>query len=148
MSCAPKQATQPPDAALCGIKVNPDIRAAKRKISALESGGDLNPDQVTLIATSPNVTERDVVDMNRRLGGDTSLNEPLHHDESGERQDHLVDQSPSPEAVVTEEDEKDCQHKALTGAIDILNDRERRILEARYLADLAAEFNVSRERIR
>src|SRR5882757_2031191 len=49
------------------------LRAAKRKISALESGGDLHPDQVTLIATSLNVTERDVVDMDRRLGGDTSL---------------------------------------------------------------------------
>jgi RNA polymerase sigma-32 factor len=131
------------------------LRAAKRKISALESGGDLHPDQVTLIATSLNVTERDVVDMDRRLGGDTSLNEPIHDGESGERQDYLVDKSPSPEAVVAEQDEKDCQHKALTGAIDILNDRERRIFEARHLTDepltledLAVEFNVSRERIR
>src|SRR6266446_948878 len=65
------------------------LRAAKRKISALESGGDLHPDQVTLIATSLNVTERDVVDMDRRLGGDTSLNEPIHDGESGERQDYL-----------------------------------------------------------
>src|SRR3982075_2351545 len=52
------------------------LRSAKRKISALESGGDLHPDQVALIAKSLNVTERDVVDMNRRLGGDTSLNAP------------------------------------------------------------------------
>jgi RNA polymerase sigma-32 factor len=131
------------------------LRSAKRKISALESGGDLHPDQVTLIAKSLNVTERDVVDMDRRLGGDTSLNAPLYDGESGERQDYLVDQSPSPEAIVAEQDEKDCRHKALTGAIDVLNDRERRIFEARHLADhpltledLASEFEVSRERVR
>jgi RNA polymerase sigma-32 factor len=132
------------------------LRSAKRKISALESGGDLHPDQVTLIAKSLNVTDRDVIDMNRRLGGDTSLNAPIHNEgQTGEWQDYLVDQSPSPEAIVAEQDEKDCQHKALTGAIAILNDRERRIFEARHLADepltledLALEFNVSRERIR
>jgi RNA polymerase sigma-32 factor len=130
------------------------LRSAKRKISALESG-DLHPDQVTLIAKSLNVADQDVVDMNRRLGGDTSLNAPIHDDESGERQDYLVDQSPSPEAIVAEQDEKDRQHKALLGAIDVLNDRERRIFEARHLADeprtlddLAVEYNVSRERIR
>jgi RNA polymerase sigma-32 factor len=131
------------------------LRSAKRKISALESGGDLHPDQVSLIAKSLNVTDKDVVDMDRRLGGDTSLNVPVHDGESGERQDYLVDQSPSPEAIVAEQDEKDCRHKALTGAIDVLNDRERRIFEARHLAeqpltleDLALEFNVSRERVR
>jgi RNA polymerase sigma-32 factor len=130
------------------------LRSAKRKISALESG-DLHPDQVSLIAKSLNVTDQDVIDMNRRLGGDASLNAPIQDGESGERQDYLVDQSPSPEAIVAEQDEKDCRHKALTGAIDVLDDRERRIFEARYLADepltledLALEFNVSRERIR
>jgi RNA polymerase sigma-32 factor len=132
------------------------LRSAKRKISALDSGGDLHPDQVTLIAKNLNVTERDVVDMNRRLAGDTSLNAPIHDDgEAGERQTYLVDQSPSPEALIVEQDETDRRHRALVGAIDVLNDRERRIFEARHLADeprtlddLAAEFNVSRERIR
>jgi len=128
------------------------LRLAKRKLSALA----LHPDQVTLIAKSLNVTEQDVVDMNGRLGGDTSLNAPIHEeDEAHGWQTYLVDQSPSPEAIVAEQDEKDCQHKALAGAIGVLNDRERRIFEARYLADepltledLAGEFNVSRERIR
>jgi RNA polymerase sigma-32 factor len=132
------------------------LRAAKRKISALESGGDLHPDQVTTIAKSLNVTERDVVDMNRRLAGDTSLNAPVHDEgEADEWQTYLVDQSPSPEAIVAEQDEKDRQRRALAGAIDVLNDRERRIFEARHLVDepltledLALEFNVSRERIR
>jgi RNA polymerase sigma-32 factor len=132
------------------------LRSAKRKISALDSGGDLHPDQVALIAKSLDVTERDVVDMNRRLAGDTSLNAPIHDEgHTDEWQTFLVDQSPSPEAIVVEQDEKDCQHKALAGAIDVLNDRERRIFEARHLVDepltlehLALEFKVSRERIR
>jgi RNA polymerase sigma-32 factor len=131
------------------------LRSAKSKIAAFESG-DLRPDQVALIAKDLDVTDQDVVDMNRRLGGDKSINAPLHEDgQTGEWQDHLVDQSPSPEAIVVEQDEKDHRHKALVAAIDVLDDRERRIFEARHLADepltledLAAKFNVSRERIR
>jgi RNA polymerase sigma-32 factor len=131
------------------------LRSAKSKIAAFESG-DLHPDQVASIAKNLAVAEQDVIDMNRRLGGDKSINAPLHEDgETGEWQDHLVDLSPSPEAIVVEQDEKDHQHKALAGAIEVLDDRERRIFEARHLADepltleeLAAQFNVSRERIR
>jgi RNA polymerase sigma-32 factor len=131
------------------------LRSAQRKISAIERG-DLHPDQVRLIAKSLNVTDQDVIDMDRRLRGDTSLNAPIQDDgEADEWQSFLVDQSPSPEAIVAEQDEKDRQHKALAGAIDVLNDRERRIFEARHLSDepltledLALEFNVSRERIR
>jgi RNA polymerase sigma-32 factor len=131
------------------------LRSAQRKISALESG-DLRPDQVRVIAKSLNVREQDVVDMNRRLRGDTSLNAPIQDEgQSDEWQSFLVDQSPSPEAIVAEQDEADYRHKALAGAIDVLNGRERRIFEARHLVDeprkledLAAEFDVSRERIR
>jgi RNA polymerase sigma-32 factor len=131
------------------------LRSAKSKIAALESG-DLHPDQVASIAKSLDVSDQDVVDMNRRLVGDKSINTPLRNDaEIGEWQDHLVDQSPSPEALVVEQDEKDYQHNALIAAIDVLNDRERRIFEARHLVDepltleqLAAKFDVSRERVR
>src|SRR6202166_4508670 len=131
------------------------LRSAKSKIAAFESG-DLRPDQVSLIATSLDVAARDVVDMNRRLGGDRSINAPLHEDgESGEWQDYLVDQSPSPEAIVVEQDETERQRQALIAAIDVLDGRERTIFEARLLADdpqtleeLAATFKVSRERIR
>jgi RNA polymerase sigma factor (sigma-70 family) len=106
--------------------------------------------------TNLDVSDQDVVDMNRRLGGDKSINAPLHEDgETGEWQDHLVDQSPSPEAIAVEQDDKEHQHKALIAAIDVLDDRERRIFEARHLVDepltledLAEQFNVSRERIR
>jgi RNA polymerase sigma-32 factor len=131
------------------------LRSAKSRIAAFESG-DLRPDQVALIAKSLDVTDQDVVDMNRRLGGDKSINVPIHEgDEAGEWQDLLVDQSPSPEAVVVEQDVKEHQHNALIAAIDVLDDRERRIFEARHLVDepltledLAAKFSVSRERIR
>jgi RNA polymerase sigma-32 factor len=131
------------------------LRSAKSKIAALESG-DLHPDQVALIAKDLDVTSQDVVDMNRRLGGDKSINAPMHSNgEAGEWQDHLVDRSPSPEAIVVEQDEKERRLKALTAAIDVLNDRERRVFEARRmqeepatLEDLSQEFGVSRERIR
>jgi RNA polymerase sigma-32 factor len=131
------------------------LRSAKSKIAAFESG-DLRPDQVALIAKHFDVPDQDVIDMNRRLGGDKSINAPLREDgETGEWQDQLVDQSPSPEAIVVEQDEKDYQQKALIAAIEVLDDRERRIFEARHLVDepltledLAAKFNVSRERIR
>jgi RNA polymerase sigma-32 factor len=131
------------------------LRSAKSKIAAFESG-DLRPDQVALIAKNLDVTDQDVVDMNRRLAGDKSINAPLHEDgETGEWQDRLVDQSPSPEAIVVEQDDTEHRHNALIAAIDVLDDRERRIFEARHLVDepltledLAEKFSVSRERIR
>ncbi|EKS36052.1 RNA polymerase sigma factor RpoH [Afipia clevelandensis] len=132
-----------------------NLRKAKSKISALEEG-DLRPDQVKQIATSLGVTEQDVVDMNRRLGGDASLNAPIRDDgEPGEWQDWLVDTSPNQEAIMAENEEFDHRRGALHGAMGVLNSRERRIFEARRLAeepmtleDLAAEFGVSRERVR
>jgi RNA polymerase sigma-32 factor len=132
-----------------------NLRKAKSKISALEEG-DLRPDQVKLIAKRLGVTERDVVDMNRRLGGDVSLNAPIREDgNSGEWQDWLVDDVSDQETRLAESEESDNRRKALGDALSVLNDRERRIFEARRLADdpitledLAAEFGVSRERVR
>ena len=132
-----------------------NLRKAKSQISALEDG-DLRPDQVKLIAHKLGVAENEVVDMNRRLGGDASLNAPIRDDgEPGEWQDWLVDTSPSQEAIMAESEEFDHRRNALTGAMGVLNPRERRIFEARRLAeepmtleDLAAEFGVSRERVR
>jgi RNA polymerase sigma-32 factor len=132
-----------------------NLRKAKSKISALEEG-DLRPDQVKLIARRLGVTEQDVVDMNRRLGGDVSLNAPIREDgDSGEWQDWLVDDGSDQETRLAESEESDNRKKALGEALSVLNDRERRIFEARRLADdpitleeLAAEFGVSRERVR
>jgi RNA polymerase sigma-32 factor len=133
-----------------------NLRKAKSKISALEEG-DLRPDQVKLIAKRLGVTEQDVVDMNRRLGGDVSLNAPIREDgDSGEWQDWLVDDvNADQETKLAESEESDNRRKALGEALSVLNERERRIFEARRLADdpvtledLAAEFGVSRERVR
>jgi len=132
-----------------------NLRKAKSKISALEEG-DLRPDQVKLIAKRLGVTEQDVVDMNRRLGGDVSLNAPIRDDgDSGEWQDWLVDEVSDQETRLVEDEELDNRRKALGEALSVLNERERRIFEARRLADdpitledLAAEFGVSRERVR
>ena len=132
-----------------------NLRKAKSKISALEEG-DLRPDQVKLIAKRLGVTEQDVVDMNRRLGGDVSLNAPIRDDgDSGEWQDWLVDDVSDQETRLVEDEESDNRKKALGEALSVLNERERRIFEARRLADdpitledLAAEFGVSRERVR
>src|SRR5215468_3773298 len=132
-----------------------NLRKAKRKISALDEG-DMRPDQVKLIAKHLGVDEQDVIDMNRRLSGDASLNAPIREDgDSGEWQDWLVDDTASQEARLVESEESDNRRKALGEALTVLNDRERRIFEARWLVDepitleeLADEFGVSRERVR
>jgi RNA polymerase sigma-32 factor len=132
-----------------------NLRKAKSKISALQEG-DLRPDQVQIIAKRLGVTTQDVIDMNRRLGGDASLNAPIREDgDSGEWQDWLADDSESQETVMAAHEELDNRRKALSSALGVLNDRERRIFEARRLADdpvtleeLAEEFGVSRERVR
>jgi RNA polymerase sigma-32 factor len=132
-----------------------NLRKAKSKISALEEG-DLRPDQVKLIAKRLGVTEQDVIDMNRRLGGDVSLNAPIREDgDSGEWQDWLVDDASDQEERLAESEQADNRKQALGEALSVLNERERRIFEARRLADdpitledLAAEFGVSRERVR
>ncbi|HSI40413.1 MAG TPA: RNA polymerase sigma factor RpoH [Xanthobacteraceae bacterium] len=133
-----------------------NLRKAKSQISALEEG-DMRPDQVQQIATKLGVTEREVVEMNRRLGGDASLNAPLRADADGggEWQDWLADDREDQEALMAQAEEQDNRRSALTGALSVLNPRERRIFEARRLVDdpmtledLAAEFGVSRERVR
>jgi len=132
-----------------------NLRKAKSRISALEEG-DLRSDQVKLIAKRLGVTERDVVDMNRRLGGDASLNAPIGADgDSGEWQDWLVDDSTSQEARLAESEELDNRRKALSDALSVLNERERRVFGARRLVDnpvtlkeLADQLGVSRERVR
>ena len=132
-----------------------NLRKAKSKVSALDEG-DMRPDQVTLIVTQLGVTETDVVDMNRRLGGDASLNAAIRKDgDSGEWQDWLVDESPDQETTLAASEEFDNRRKTLSGALTVLNKRERRIFETRRLAEeqitlaeLAEEFGVSRERVR
>ena len=132
-----------------------NLRKATSQISALEEG-DLRPEQVKTIATKLGVTEQDVVDMNRRMSGDASLNAPIRQEgEGGEWQDWLVDDSSSQESLLVESEESDNRLGALRQALGVLNERERRIFEARRLLDepvtleeLSAEFSISRERVR
>nr|WP_280823806.1 RNA polymerase sigma factor RpoH [Mesorhizobium soli] len=133
-----------------------NLRKVKGKIQALDEG-DLKPEQITEIATRLNVSEEEVVSMNRRLSGDASLNAPIRatEGESGEWQDWLVDDHESQEETLIEQDELENRRAMLADAMSVLNDRERRIFEARRLADdpmtleeLSAEFDISRERVR
>ena len=132
-----------------------NLRKAKSRISAYEEG-DLKPENVAAIATKLGVSEQDVIDMNRRMGGDASLNAPLREEGEGEWQDWLVDDSVvDQEYQLADREEADNRLLALSKALDVLNPRERRIFEARRLSDdpitleaLSDEFGVSRERVR
>jgi RNA polymerase sigma-32 factor len=132
-----------------------NLRKAQSKISILDDG-DMRLDQVKIIARRIGVTETDVIYMNRRLSGDASLNVAIREDgDSGEWQDWLVDESPDQETTLAASEEFDNRRKTLSDALTVLNERERRIFEARRLAedpitlaDLAEEFGVSRERVR
>lgn len=133
-----------------------NLRRTKSQLQALEEG-DLKPETVAKIAKKLGVSEDDVVSMNRRLGGDSSLNAPVRAAEadSGEWQDWLVDETPSQEDRLVEDEELTRRKSYLKSAMAVLNDRERRVFEARRLAEepvtleqLSEEFGVSRERIR
>ena len=131
-----------------------NLRKAKSRISALDEG-ELRDDQVALIAQRLGVAKQEVIDMNRRLGGDASLNAPLREEGEGEWQDWLVDDTINQEAALVDREESSTRMGALRQALTVLNPRERRIFEARRLADdpitleeLSTEFGVSRERVR
>jgi RNA polymerase sigma-32 factor len=131
-----------------------NLRKAKSKLSALGEG-DLRPDQVKIIATKLGVHEHEVVEMNRRLGGDSSLNAHVSADGDGEWQDWLVDDEAGQESRLMDHEESNIRLTALKDAMSVLNPRERRIFEARRLneepvtlEELSEEFGVSRERVR
>ena len=132
-----------------------NLRKAKSKISVLDEG-DMRLDQVKIIAKRLGVTEQEVIYMNRRLGGDASLNATIREDgDSGEWQDWLVDESPDQETTLAASEEFDDRRKMLSEALTLLNERERRIFEGLCLAEdpltlaeLAEEFGVSHERVR
>jgi RNA polymerase sigma-32 factor len=132
-----------------------NLARAKRRLSALQEG-DLRPDQVSLIASGLGVTEQEVVDMNRRLTGDVSLNVPLNEDgNSVAWQDRLADEASDQETRLAESEEAQTRRSALGVALGVLDERERHIFEARRLSEppstldeLAIEFRISRERVR
>ena len=127
----------------------------KSRISALQDG-DLYADQVAAIANGLGVAEREVVEMNRRLAGDVSLNEPLNDDgDDGQRQDRLIDENCDQEERVAMRQDREMQKRALVAELAVLDERERQIFEARRLVkpplrleELAQKFRISRERVR
>jgi len=131
-----------------------NLRKVKGQIQALEEG-DLKPEHVKEIARRLAVPEEDVISMNRRLSGDASLNSQVRADSEGEWMDWLVDESDDQETALAKSEESQQRLGMLTSAMDALNDREKRVFEARRLRDepatleeLSQEFGVSRERIR
>jgi RNA polymerase sigma-32 factor len=133
-----------------------NLRKAKSQIAAFQDG-DLHPEQVSYIATKLGVLDSEVISMNRRLSGpDASLNAPLRSDSESEWQDWLADDNQvSQETVVAENEEKSLRMGLLQEAMVELTDRERHILTERRLKDdpttleeLAAQYGVSRERVR
>ncbi|HYV89781.1 MAG TPA: RNA polymerase sigma factor RpoH [Candidatus Polarisedimenticolia bacterium] len=132
-----------------------NLRRVKGQIKALEEG-DLTPEHVQTISTRLNVPAEDVVSMNRRLAApDNSLNATVRADSEGEWQDWLVDETPSQETRMAENEELSKRQKLLTSAMSGLNERERHILTERRLKDepatledLSKEYDISRERVR
>ncbi|GAA0292482.1 RNA polymerase sigma factor RpoH [Rhodovulum strictum] len=134
-----------------------NLRKAKARIGALEEG-DLRPENVARIAHDLNVTEEEVIAMNRRLsGGDASLNAMVGSDgdTSTEWQDWLEDEDADQAQAYAERDELESRRALLVQAMDVLNEREKDILLQRRLQDqpvtledLSAVYDVSRERIR
>jgi len=132
-----------------------NLRRMKGEIKALEEG-DLNKENLEKIATTLDVSEEEVINMNRRMSGpDSSLNAPLRADSEGEWQDWLVDDSDNQETILADQEEMNERRKMLLEAMEILNDRERKTLAARRLQEdpqtleeLSQEFGISRERVR
>ena len=134
-----------------------NLRKAKSKIGALEEG-DLRPENVAQIAKDLNVTETEVISMNRRLsGGDASLNAMVGSDgdSATQWQDWLEDEDADQAGDYEARDELEARRALLVQAMDVLNDREKDILMQRRLEDspatledLSSQYEVSRERIR
>lgn len=132
-----------------------NLRRMKGEIKALEEG-DLNQENLEKIATTLDVSEQEVINMNRRMSGpDSSLNAPVRADSEGEWQDWLVDDSDNQETVLADQEEMAERRKMLVDAMKVLNERERQILAARRLQedpktleDLSQEYGISRERVR
>ncbi len=132
-----------------------NLRRLKGQMKAIDEG-DLHPDQVQKIATTLGVPEDDVVSMNRRLAGsDQSLNAPMRIDGEGEWQDWLVDETPTAETRLADDEELGNRRDMLQMALAKLNERERHVLQERRLKDepktledLSQEYNISRERVR
>jgi RNA polymerase sigma-32 factor len=131
------------------------LRGLKARLG-IEDTGELERDQARAIAKAIHVPESEIVHMNRRLSQrDVSLNAPLSGEEGLEFQDTLVDEAPSPEARVAEEEEFGHRRRLLADVLATLPQRERHIFTERRLKetpvsleDLGRHYGISRERVR
>jgi RNA polymerase sigma-32 factor len=132
-----------------------NLRRLKSQLGQLGEG-DLAPDMVTRIAEELEVSEDEVIEMNRRLATmDQSLSAPMRADGEAEWQDMLAADGPDQESMIAEASELEWRRDLLSKALETLNERERHILkgrrlrdEAMTLADLGKIYGVSRERVR
>ena len=131
------------------------LRKLKGRLKIMDNG-ELSPDQAAMLAKELNVSESDVIGMNRRLAArDVSLNAPVAEDNGTEFQDTLVDESPSPETLLADGEELNYRKGLLRDAMQVLPARERHILTERRLKDdpvtleeLGKTYGISRERVR
>ena len=132
-----------------------NLKKIKNQIAPNQEG-DLKSDQVTEISKRLDVDSQEVVNMNRRLmGQEKSLNDPIKFGETDEWQDWLVDDSLDQELIISQKQEYDDKKELLKNAMNILNDREKEIINARRLSEnpktleeLSKKYKISRERIR
>ena len=134
-----------------------NLRKAKNRIGVMEDG-ELHPDNVKSIAENLNVSQEEVISMNRRMGGgDASLNVLVNNNNEGtlEWQDWIEDEDSDHASKFADKQELDNRRTLLKSALTTLNQRECEILTKRKLIDdpltleeLSNEYNVSRERIR
>jgi RNA polymerase sigma-32 factor len=134
-----------------------NLRKAKNRIGVMEDG-ELHPDNVKSIAENLNVSQDEVISMNRRMGGgDASLNVLVNNNNEGtlEWQDWIEDENSDHASKFADKQELDSRRILLKSALTTLNQRECEILTKRKLIDdpltleeLSNEYNVSRERIR
>lgn len=132
-----------------------NLRRLKGEIKAFEEG-DLKPENLEKISSTLQVSEDEVIDMNRRmLGPDSSLNVPIRAEADGEWQDWLIDESDNQETLLMDKEERDQRREVLVDALQILNEREQNIICARRLQDnpltleeLSKRYGISRERVR
>ena len=132
-----------------------NLKKLKNQIAPNQEG-DLRDEQVNEISKRLDVQSYEVVNMNRRLmGHEKSLNDPIKAGETDEWQDWLVDDHLDQELVMSQKQEYDDKKELLNEAMTILNDREKKILEARRLTEnpktleeLSQKYKISRERIR
>ncbi|MHA1597424.1 MAG: RNA polymerase sigma factor RpoH [Alphaproteobacteria bacterium] len=132
-----------------------NLRKVKARLQAFEAG-DMRPEHVTHVADQLNVSEADVISMNRRMAGsDHSLNAPLRDENEGEWMDWLADEGDNQEEIYAASEELEQRRGMLSAAMTGLSSREEHIFTQRRLRDtpmtledLSQHYSISRERIR